>query len=483
MYPRTTLILDALDECHLDERGKILDFLGSIPERISRPVRIYITSRPEGDIRDCLINIPNLEIQATDNEADIAKFVKQTIETNGPWKQLLQKSPRLKKEIVETLLTRSNGMFQWANLQIKQLLKERTEHGIRERLGKLPVDLKAAYDEIYEKIEDLGSHDRKLSLRALRWITCAYEPLTSEALLAAVHIDPQNGVLESFATTEAALLDWCANLIRIDSQQNPPVWRVTHLSVVEYLETHWTILEAHCFVAKASLVLLQETYGGKHEQASEPGDIFHPDHLLQKYVPHYWIPHVKTQEDQDADLQLVDLLKAFLGSLGKSSVQYRGWHRQFVSELWYPELSIEGIEPEDISPGTSTIFLACRLSFYTLLRDWWDNLTLIELPQLADSERSLLTLAASAGCEPICNKLCEVGMEVNMMCQSWSYGSALAAASVKGHVEIIRLLVNRGADINMLLRNQFFGSALEAAAAEGHIEIIRLLLATEQTLI
>ncbi|KAI1115050.1 hypothetical protein F5Y14DRAFT_450409 [Nemania sp. NC0429] len=477
LYPRTILILDALDECHPEERTNLLDFFNSVPRQTSKPVSIFISSRPEGDIRDCLIDLPNIEIQATDNEEDIAKFVSKSIETNGRWKIPLQRNQNLKDEVIQTLLIRSNGMFQWANLQIQQLLNERTEHGIRQRLGKLPRDLKAAYDEIYGNIETLSDHARDVSFRALWWITCAYQPLTDKALLAAVRVDPQKGISNSFETTEDDLLDWCANLIRIDAQQDPPVWRVSHLSVVEYLETRWTALEAHCFVAKASLALLQETYSDTREQATKSDDIFHPKHELQVYVQTHWIRHVQSQEDHAADPELIDLLKAFLGSLEESSAQYRGWHRQLVYDNFFgPSTSpfADIFKYRKVFPSTSTIILACCFSLYTLLHDWWDTAS-IDLSQPADSGDSLLSLAAAAGCNPICIKLCEAGMEVNM--KLWTHdGSALAAAAAGGHTETVEVLVNKGADINMQLPKGNYGSALAAAAARGHTGTVEVLV-------
>ncbi|KAI0512690.1 hypothetical protein F5B22DRAFT_648539 [Xylaria bambusicola] len=478
LYPRATLVLDALDECWPEERADLLDFFDSIPSKSSKPVRIFISSRPESDLRQRLIHLPNIGIEATDNGDDIAKFVRTSIERNGNWSRVLRQNEHLKDDIVQTLLTQSNGMFQWAMLQIKQLLNLGTEGEIRSRLGKLPKSLKAAYDEIFENIECLEADARTMSFAAFRWVMCAYEPLTSEALLAAININPEKETVGSVETADDDLLGWTGHLLRIDTQHNPPAWRVSHLSVVEYLETHWTILEAHCYVAKASLVLLRETFRDEAEQQlSTSLEIFHPGYELQEYIQFNWIRHVQTQEDQDIDPKLAYLLKAFLGSLEESSVHYRGWRRRIISETIIEDQKvIHRISLIDILMSfsrSSTTPLACCFSLYNLIRDWWDNTSLESLPKRIEDGDNLLTIAAAAGSKPICLRLCELGMPVNTACESET--SPLSAAARNGHADIVRFLVDKGADIHRPLQDDY-RSVLEVAISRGHIDIVRFLV-------
>ncbi|KAI0869329.1 hypothetical protein GGS24DRAFT_512177 [Hypoxylon argillaceum] len=472
LFPRTTLVLDALDECLPKERTSLLDFFDSLPSKSSKPVKIFISSRPEGDIRQRLTHLSSIEIQATDNGDDIAKSVMQRIEGND--------------EIVQTLLEKSEGMFQWAMLQIEELLDLRSEYEIKIHLGKLPKTLEETYDKTFHRIERLDTCPRALSFRALQWIIYAYYPLTNEQLLAAIHVDPDEGILKSFETTEADLLDWCANLIRVDSQHDPPVWRVTHLSVVEYLETRWTTLQSHCVLAKACLMLLQEIYGSEREQEAGSGDIFYPDHGLHRYVRHHWINHVQTQEIQDPDPKLAGLLKTFLGSLEESSIQYRRWHRQVAHGDNLFSYGFRRVGIRCISPNTASAFLVCSFGLYNLLRDWWDSVS-IGLP-LANSGDNLLALATMARCSSalaaaacrghteIIQLLINNGADVNMLLQSWKYGSALAAAAAEGYTEMVQFLLDHGANVNMLLQSGDCGSALAAAAAEGYIAVVQLLI-------
>ncbi|KAH8889900.1 hypothetical protein GQ53DRAFT_591978, partial [Thozetella sp. PMI_491] len=194
-----------------DERRKPVSVLRSyalnnLLSQSKKPLKIFISSRPDGDIRDYFSSWPTVEIQATHNQSDIEKFVHEEIVKHRRWSKM-QKS--LQRDIVTTFLGRSTGMFQWAYLQIEQLLELRTESAIRDRLGKLPAGLKDAYDEIYGNIAR-NKHDKVLADRVFMW-------------------------------------------------QN--VWRFSHLSVTEYFEdNHWRLWQAHSHAAKVCLMLLIETY-------------------------------------------------------------------------------------------------------------------------------------------------------------------------------------------------------------------------------
>ena len=68
--------------------------------------------------------------------------------------------------------------FQWASLQIDQLLNlPPLKEVIRDRLGKLLIDLEKAYDEIYAKIRTQEKGVREIADRAFQWVMCSCTPL------------------------------------------------------------------------------------------------------------------------------------------------------------------------------------------------------------------------------------------------------------------------------------------------------------------
>lgn len=110
LYPQTIIILDGLDECDAEWRGKLITILASLVKHAQHPVKIFISSRREQDIVRLLPVRSTIEIDANDNRDDIEKFIEkkmEEIEERGLWESI----PReLKSEIKNTLCKGSDGM-------------------------------------------------------------------------------------------------------------------------------------------------------------------------------------------------------------------------------------------------------------------------------------------------------------------------------------------------------------------------------------
>ena len=107
LYPKTTLVLDALDECNPESCGSLVDTINFLLAESKRPLKVFISSRPDPDIQDQFRSRPSIEVQATNNQADIEKFVNEEIAKHPRWSKM---SLSLKGKIINTLLTGSKGM-------------------------------------------------------------------------------------------------------------------------------------------------------------------------------------------------------------------------------------------------------------------------------------------------------------------------------------------------------------------------------------
>jgi len=107
IYKQTTLVLDALDECEKGQRNRLIKVLNNVLKNALKPVKIFVSSRPDGDIKEMFENEKNVYIQAADNQDDISKFIKEEIAEHRRWKKM---DVTLQEDIIEILQTRASGM-------------------------------------------------------------------------------------------------------------------------------------------------------------------------------------------------------------------------------------------------------------------------------------------------------------------------------------------------------------------------------------
>lgn len=106
-YPQTTIVLDALDECDKECRYDLMKLFDDLLSHASRPVKLFIASRPDVDIKEHFMERSFINIRATDNHDDIRKYIDAEVQKHPRWSKLNQS---LRTEISSTLLRRSDGM-------------------------------------------------------------------------------------------------------------------------------------------------------------------------------------------------------------------------------------------------------------------------------------------------------------------------------------------------------------------------------------
>lgn len=106
--PQITLILDALDECENKERLEIVVALDHLVAHTKpNALKIFISGRPDGNIVWRRGGRDSIRISASDNQDDIAKFVKKELVKYRHPERL---SAALKDRIISTLQPKSQGM-------------------------------------------------------------------------------------------------------------------------------------------------------------------------------------------------------------------------------------------------------------------------------------------------------------------------------------------------------------------------------------
>lgn len=291
------------------------------------------------------------------------------------------------------------------------------------------MTLKDSYDEIYSKIESLHPYEKQLAIRAFQLVMCARRPLTTEELLGGVSVDPSQDdidirTLEVPDIEETDILDFCQSLLVYQQHtdangQEHKTCRVSHLSVIEYLETnHFGLLEAQCNVACATLKILkgffkgysrEEPRGHHHEQGHiqlDPQDSYHAE-TIPKTLPkiiegrlgpelipysrfvHYsidwwwWhVVYIEREADSEIEARLYHHFTSFLGHPNQGSDAYNAWMHytqameprtdahEFFTTCWMPLVINKRFTwKEPMRP----LHLAGMLGLRNLMFAWWND--------------------------------------------------------------------------------------------------------------
>ena len=109
------LIIDALDECPSTSslsspREVLLSFLEDLVEAQLSNLRIFVTSRPEVDIKTILEPLAFHSVSLHDEngqKTDIIKYIKSIVETN---KNMQNWNPEHKQLVIDVLTKKADGM-------------------------------------------------------------------------------------------------------------------------------------------------------------------------------------------------------------------------------------------------------------------------------------------------------------------------------------------------------------------------------------
>ncbi|KAJ5390081.1 Tetratricopeptide-like helical [Penicillium cataractarum] len=186
----TCFVIDGLDEAEPEELDVLLSLLGKTfsegdPE--TRPtLRIVLLSRDsvrpvlEGHSLDW---IPDIEVGNNENKDDLHEYVSEKLRTT----RLFCSAPDLREEIVQEISREAEGLWEWANLVIKAVLRCRTKEQIHKVIKTTPRGISAMLSQELQRLS------RELSLSD----EASYGEYSSEET--ATQIDQLN-VLLSFVT-------------------------------------------------------------------------------------------------------------------------------------------------------------------------------------------------------------------------------------------------------------------------------------------
>ncbi|KAF8309627.1 ankyrin [Clavulina sp. PMI_390] len=180
------LIIDALDECLMEERTKLLPFLRDLARKGANRqwnLRIFATSRPTLDVTDIMappkdtdekfVTHQTLLGDSLQHRATLQAFIDMELKARRPgWSE----DDRL--YVRSELLQRSSSMFLWVKLQLKEL-EQCDGYEALQLVSKMPSSLSDTYARI------LGSLPKirwKTARAVLECIIAAPQPLSLQEI-------------------------------------------------------------------------------------------------------------------------------------------------------------------------------------------------------------------------------------------------------------------------------------------------------------
>jgi hypothetical protein len=107
LYPLTTILLDGVDEYNDDSRDELVEFLLKLLSETKKPLKIFLSSRASPGMQQKLQKWPQIRIQATDIQEDIAAYLDVHLSAPPHWARL---DAALQDHVKSAILEKSNGM-------------------------------------------------------------------------------------------------------------------------------------------------------------------------------------------------------------------------------------------------------------------------------------------------------------------------------------------------------------------------------------
>ncbi|KAL1619773.1 hypothetical protein SLS54_006369 [Diplodia seriata] len=502
------IIIDALDKLSDSDRIALLTELNSLFQKIQTNtpesrVALFITSRDCNDLKILeASDTREIRVEAKDNAEDIRGYLKNVLDqrllprmSTGDSKQKRERE-KVKKKVLDRLADYADGMFLWANLQVRNIcLYEMKTDVLRalevERLA-LPNDMEKLYKDIAEEFEEGGhrqietsEHGREVARRTIALLAHATRPIPRRALLVAVSLEIANGKSDEKYRKDlnkdiTFIVQVCKHLVELDEQLG--AFRFCHASVVDFFRD-FKAERTHVRVAELCLSHLcsDEFSRGPFEDASwyNPRDLetFLDQNPFLEFASFHWPPTVRNSMGASRP-RLLELCERSENLRLSFQVHMLSQHKTIASVVHRPHVLCyfglveyfetfrerRWLDPRVVDDdGLAAIHWAIKSETESskqmvsmLLHDGGKV-------NLRDSEDSTpLHYAAWHGKLDVVKLLIEKKADVDV--QSRTYGTALSAASHRHHAGIIQALLDNGADPNSKSK---FGTPLHAVASIG----------------
>ena len=176
------VVVDAVDELSTLGQDVLPETLSNLDASLtdSAAVQIFLTSRTRADVLAKLSFCEHkIILQRGPFDEDLRIFVSLSVDRSEELQAMFEKNSTFIRELKDTLLARSEGMFLLPKLLLQELKSKETIDQMRQVLADIPVSLSEYYAQFIERIDPSR---KNFAIQVLRWLACTLRPLSLEEL-------------------------------------------------------------------------------------------------------------------------------------------------------------------------------------------------------------------------------------------------------------------------------------------------------------
>lgn len=511
-----TCVLDALDECCVRDRQKLLQFLTNFHNRQAPSTRksrlkFLVTSRPYQDIESEFRGVPEpqlIRLAGEESNAEISReinlVIREKVATIG---RKLQMQQQVQDTLQKTLLAIPHRTYLWLYLVIEEICSSprRTKKALIKSINSVSTTVEDAYEKILGRLK---YNQREEARTLLHIVVGARRPLTLSEMDVAFQIatdspdakthkelDLDNNILK------LRIRELCGLFVFIDDDR---IYLI-HQTAKEFLVakdclacavgSRWKhSLNSQHSDTKLTQICVQylsfrdikddQLYSSRRE-----ADVESSAYPLLDYSTAHWPAHLRNIRSIDEEL------------LDRIFRLYDTHEKRF--QIWFPRFW-EANHPFDANAGITNVHAAALNGHDKVL------LRLLDLDQTVmntkdDGNRTPLMWGCLEGHDGVVQLLLDQGANINEQgcrfgdalqapsshpyreliqrhldqvtdsnIQIGKHSDALQVASFRGYDKIVQMLLNKGANVNA--QGGFYGNALQAALTQGYDKIVQMLL-------
>lgn len=357
LQARVYWVIDGLDEA--DSSKALLDAVAGLGN-LKTNIRILVVSRPLSTIRNSIQRLrkksPDIligELALADNLNDIRLAATDEMDD-------FPGDENFKNEVIDQIVSRSEGNFLWASLVLKRVLQSHRQEDVKRVLGSVPTGMDQLYERMISSIADLEiEEDRNLSKILLSWAMYAVRPVTVDELM-----DPYSAVLSSIIDLKYTTSQLCGEFATLDGQNRIVL---VHQTAREYLSTSTKLpyslepAEVHDELLYQCLSsLCDPDLRGKMRRDKVP--------QFLAYAAVSWHIHLE-RSSVDAERTLQALVKFFHDNPALSWIQYLAMNDE-VATLVAASVSLNSFVRRRRKAESAMPPMLHRIPELTLLESW-----------------------------------------------------------------------------------------------------------------